>query len=82
MIIKYQNFVKMKKLNDLHVNSERLLSNEELLMLKGGKDSFNACTCLCYTVLETYGYFLSPDRDCVGGCRETFGSNVWGVCIN
>lgn len=35
----------MKKLTKLNINSEKVMNNEELVILKGG---YGECDCLCY----------------------------------
>ena len=40
------NFTKMKKLNKLQINSEKIMKNEELLTLRGGYDGGIELWCL------------------------------------
>jgi hypothetical protein len=35
----------MKKLNKLQINSDRLMKEEELIILRGG---YGGCNCVCY----------------------------------
>jgi len=39
----------MKKINDLQINSDRLMKNEELITLCGGSAGQGAC-CMCYAL--------------------------------
>ena len=63
----------MKKLNKLQINPEKLMKNEELLILRGGYDG--PCTCLCKNLFSGYifGYLLSPTGNCYEDCRYAFG---------
>lgn len=52
----------MKKLNKLHINSDRLMRNEELVKLRGGYDT---CDCVCFG----YGYMVALDLwECKANC--------------
>jgi hypothetical protein len=73
---------KMKKLNELLINSGKLIKNDELLTLKGGNSS--ACTCLCWTSFPTHhwlGYLVSEEGTCMYDCRYAFpGLSATGDC--
>jgi hypothetical protein len=71
----------MKNLGKLQINPEKLIKNEELITLKGGR---GACTCCCvdYANACCYGYLVSPTGDCDTDCKNTFGQNSGGGCYN
>lgn len=46
----------MKKLNKLQILSEKLMRNEELMILKGGSlDGCGFCLCNCSFIIEAWG---------------------------
>ena len=64
----------MKKLNKLHINSDKLIKNEELLTLKGGQDLccyYNNC------VYEGYMFGASGYLDCQSLCGEIGCTGDW-----
>jgi hypothetical protein len=77
----------MKKLNKLEINPEKLMKNEELLILRGGYGETN-CKCICARYdpdAHICGYIdtVSP-VDCNTKCLEADGciggEHVWGEC--
>ena len=62
----------MKKLGKLQINPDRLMKNEELLILRGG-DYSNCCRC-------TNGYYMIAPTPalCESSCSELPGQHgVW-----
>jgi hypothetical protein len=77
LILKY---LKMKKLNKLHINTEKLMKNDELLTLRGGYDGPCTCMCAVYDVEHLLGYLLSESGNCFEDCRYAFGYPAAGWC--
>ena len=74
-LVFFKNSIKMKKLNKLEINSDRLLKNDELITLKGGYD--NIC-CECHgTGGGVWGYLPWPGDNytCTENCKDKFGRN-------
>jgi hypothetical protein len=53
----------MKKLNKIQIKAERLMRNEELMILKGGSiDGCTYCLCNCKFIIEAWGgCYCSPE---------------------
>ena len=68
----------MKKLVKLHINSERIIKNEELLILKGG---YGDCMCFCHSVMgDPLGSIYADTGLCVMMCQYAFGISATGYC--
>lgn len=67
----------MKKINKLHVDSDKLMKNEELLTLRGG---YGTCTCMCWRAGNIpLGYLLSSgDLGCHTSCNDAWGGAGYG----
>jgi natural product precursor len=72
--------MKMKKLNILKFNSEKLLKTKELTSLRGGTNHPCTCDCVSYFPLTHWGYLVSETGDCYGDCAIAFGWQVHGSC--
>jgi hypothetical protein len=72
---------KMKKLNELLINSGKLIKNEELITLRGGNAS-SPCTCVCWSSppFKWLGYLVSTEATCRYDCDYAFGPWVTGSC--
>jgi len=68
----------MEKLRKLEINPERLMKDEELVVLRGGYSG--PCTCFCFNIWTTFGYLLSESGDCPTDCLYAFQHNATGVC--
>ena len=56
----------MKKLNKLQINPDRLMNNEELMILRGG---YEGCGCLCIKDSIPQGYVpASSQPECSRMC--------------
>ena len=73
----------MKKLNKLHINTEKLIKNEELITLKGGYGTCYGCYSSMGTLLGTfYGCGFTPE-EALYICRTMWGGTEYaleGVC--
>jgi hypothetical protein len=66
----------MKKLNKLQINSEKLIKNEELILLRGGYD-YNCC--ICYDDMTPMGYMAAWNAaDCWYQCDYMGWGWSWG----
>jgi len=70
----------MKKLNKLCINSEKLMKNEELVIIRGG---YVNC-CQCYTrdpIPQLVGYMAAWNQaDCTYQCDYMDWDGTWGFC--
>jgi hypothetical protein len=81
--------IEMKKLNKLQINPEKVMKNEELLILRGGYGETN-CYCICAAYMpdaqicgHTWAYAPSDcNTQCITapGCEG--GVHHWGECDN
>jgi hypothetical protein len=70
----------MKKLSKFQINSERIMRNEELMILRGG---YSSCLCFCLTVMgEPLGTVFADTGLCVMMCGVTFGPSANGYCLS
>lgn len=58
------NFNKMKKLNKLQINSQKIMKNEELITLRGGYEA-NCCTCSNGGIMNAI-----TAADCKSACAD------------
>lgn len=67
----------MKKLNKLQINSEKLMKNEELIILRGGYNGTGCC--VCKIGQATVGVFAGSDStNCYADCKYTYGNEAYG----
>ena len=67
----------MKKLGELSINAEKLMSNEELVSLRGG---YNGICCLCHDAGSNQYQVItgSTASTCVSDCHALgYGSGIW-----
>jgi|WetSurMetagenome_2_1015567.scaffolds.fasta_scaffold64146_2 hypothetical protein len=70
----------MKKLSKLQINSERIMKNEELMILRGG---YGSCLCFCLTVMgEPLGSVFADTGLCGMMCSVIFGPSATGYCTS
>ena len=71
----------MKKINKLLINPDKLLKDDELIILKGGYDD---CYCMCYSrgpIPQPMGLMGAMNQaECTEFCGEMGWDGVWN-CI-
>ena len=78
----YRNYLRMKKLKKLTINTEKVIMNEELVNLRGGYDTYEHST-KCYT---NNGYMMVNTPSCsssdvYAACKLVYGWTGASVCV-
>ena len=65
-----QKIIKMKKLNKLEINPERIMKHDELITLKGGYDwePIGCCFCWDHNMDPVCGMAAFGPDDCMQNC--------------
>ena len=75
----------MKKYNKLSINSDKLLKNKEMIILRGGYGT--GCQCICADSEPDYHYcgtVSAGGGDCNSACQSELGcdsTTAWGECL-
>jgi hypothetical protein len=60
----------MKRLGKIEIKSEKIIKDEELLILRGG---YGICTCECHRgQFVPLGYLLTDGQSCADACIEAW----------
>ena len=60
----------MKKLDKLEINPEKIMRNEELVILRGGYDPED-CHCMCYDGMTPMGLMAAMNQQmCYDNCHD------------
>jgi hypothetical protein len=62
----------MKKLSKLHINSEKIIKDEELTLLRGG---YSCSCCTCTDGVTMLG--VTNSAECQSACKEYGQGGVW-----